>query len=107
VNDGSKLTKFTENDGSVTILEEVTALATGTHQTLEEATVSLAWEIFKYACISFSVGLVLTLILLRIPHTRRKILALAERMAAWHESGVQGLEDDQWYRQTPKDNDSR
>ena len=77
-------------------------------ESLEEAGVSLVWEIGKYASISFSVGLFLTLILLRIPHTRRKLLSLAEQLADWHESGVQEKEDDdQWYKRAEKDPDEQ
>jgi hypothetical protein len=64
----------------------------------------LAWEIFKYACLSFGVGLVLTAVLLNVPWTRRRILALAERLADWHDSGVNDEKRDKdWYKKSEKD----
>jgi hypothetical protein len=38
---------------------------------------------------SFGVSLVILMTLLRIPRTRRKLLAAAERLAEWHENGLQ------------------
>jgi hypothetical protein len=45
----------------------------------------------------------LTAVLFRVPWTRRRILALAERLADWHDSGIQDGRDKDWYKKPGKD----
>jgi len=42
----------------------------------------------KYFCITLTIIGVLVYLVLRIPHTRVKIIDLGEQLAEWHEKGL-------------------